>query len=223
MPDGTEVVIDHLPVTQARETLGVWSSPAGNANESLVKMNKKAQEWVDQAKEGRLGQWDVCFLLDVQFWPRVGYGICCNMAKHAKLESALRKQYYQMIPLGGVVRTAPALIRQLHRGFYGIGCPHPGIKCLTSQLSKLLMHYGTKSSVGMEMAVSFRELILELGVSRFSHFWSCTIGMKRGSCGVGRQHCGRNATCMECVYKSWTPLYPYHGSVMAGWCFSLLG
>ena len=165
MPDGTEVEIDHLPVTQARETLGVWSSPDGNASESLVQMKEKAQEWIDRAKEGRLRRRDVWFLLDVQFWPRVGYGICCNMATHAKLESVLSKQYYQLIPMGGVVRTAPASVRQLHRGFYGIGCPHPGIKCLTSQVSKLLMHYGTKSSVGLKMAVSYRELMLELGVS----------------------------------------------------------
>ena len=47
MPDGTEVAIDHLSVTQARETLGVWSSPDGNASEALVKMKEKAQEWVD--------------------------------------------------------------------------------------------------------------------------------------------------------------------------------
>jgi len=70
-----------------------------------------------------------------------------------------------MLPLGGVVRTAPTAIRQMHRGFYGIGCPHPGIKCLTSQVSKLLMHYGCKSTVGRKMAVSFRALVLELGLT----------------------------------------------------------
>lgn len=165
MPDGTDVKIDHLPVTQARETLGVWSCPDGNASEALTQMKDKAQKWVDRAKEGRLRRRDVWFLLDVQFWPRVGYGICCNLASHAELESVLSKQYFQLIPMGGVVRTAPAAVRQLHRGFYGIGCPHPGIKCLVSQISKLLMHYGTRSSVGFKMAVSFRELILELGVS----------------------------------------------------------
>ena len=165
LPDGTEEKIDHLPVTQARETLGVWSSPDGNADESLLKMKEKAQRWVDRAREGHLRRRDVWFLLDVQFWPKVGYGICCNMAKHSKLETVLSKQYYQLLPLGGVVRTAPTATRQLHRGFYGIGCPHPGIKCLVSQVSKLLMHYGTTSSVGMKMAVTFRALILELGVS----------------------------------------------------------
>jgi hypothetical protein len=115
MPDGTEVKIDHLPVTQARETLGVWSSPDRNATESLAQMKEKAREWVDQAKEGRFCRRDVWFLLDVQFWPRVGYGICCNVATHSKLESVLGKQYYQLIPMGGVVRTAPASVRQLHR------------------------------------------------------------------------------------------------------------
>ena len=165
MPDGTEERIDHLPVTQARETLGVWSSPDGNAEELLLKMKEKAQRWVDRAREGHLRRRDVWFLLDVQFWPKVDYDICCNMAKHSKLEAALSKQYYQLSPLGGVVRMAPSSVRQLHRGFYGIGCPHPGIKCLVSQASKLLMHYGTNSSVGMKMAVSFRVLLLELGVS----------------------------------------------------------
>jgi hypothetical protein len=67
--------------------------------------------------------------------------------------------------MGVVVCTAPALIRQLQKGFYRLGCPHPGIKCLTTQVSKLLMHYGCKSSVGFKMAVSFRELVLKLGLT----------------------------------------------------------
>jgi hypothetical protein len=130
-----------------------------------VQMKEKAQEWLDTAKEGNVRRRDVWFLQDVQFWPRVGYGICCNTATHANLEKVLQKQYYQLLPLGGVVCSAPAAIRQVHRGFYGIGCTHPSVKCLTGQVSKLLMHYGCKSSVGFKMGVSFRELVLELGLT----------------------------------------------------------
>jgi hypothetical protein len=128
-------------------------------------MSEKGQVWVDQAKEGNLRRRDVWLLMDRQFWPRVGYGICCNTALHARLEHALDKQYYNMLPLGGVVRTAPAAVRQVHRGFYGLGCPHPGIKCFQSQVSKLLMHYGCQSSLGKKMAISVRVLVLELGLS----------------------------------------------------------
>ena len=165
MPDGTHAPIEHLPATQVRETLGVWSSPDGNSVEILKKMSEKGQAWVEQAREGNLRRRDVWLLLDIQFWPRVGYGICCNMASHARLEHALDKQYYNMLPLGGVVRTAPAAVRQVHRGFYGLGCPHPGIRCLQSQISKLLMHYGCQSSLGKKMAISVRALVLELGLS----------------------------------------------------------
>jgi hypothetical protein len=165
MPDGTMASIDHLPVDQAKKTLGVWTSPVGDSDGAMVAMREKAQEWVDKAKEGKLRRRDVWFLLDCQFWPRVGYGLCCNMAEHARLEKCLDKQYYHLIPLGGVIRSAPRVIRRLGKGFFGVGCPHPGIECLIAQVAKLLMHYGCPSSNGQKLRISFRYLVVELGRS----------------------------------------------------------
>jgi hypothetical protein len=76
MPDGSVESIEHLPVTEAKETLGVYSCPNGSAHGAIQAMTTKAQEWVDRAKEGRLKRSDIWFLLDCQFWPRVGYGLC---------------------------------------------------------------------------------------------------------------------------------------------------
>ena len=53
----------------------------------------------------------------------------------------------------------------MHLGFYGMGCPHPAIKCFIAQINKLLMHLGTRSSIGITMQASLELLILELGVS----------------------------------------------------------
>lgn len=128
-------------------------------------MKEKAQEWIDRVKDGRLRKRDIWFLVEVQFWPRVGYGISYNTAFHAKLEQAVSKQYYHRIPIGGVVWSAPMAIPQLHGGFYGIGFPHPGIKCQTSKVSKLVMNYGRQMNVGLKMAVSFWEPILKLGIT----------------------------------------------------------
>jgi len=80
MPDGTTAVIEHLPITEAKETLGVYSCPNGSSEGALTAMKEKAADWVDRAKEGHLRRSDVWFLLDCQFWPRVGYGLCCNLA-----------------------------------------------------------------------------------------------------------------------------------------------
>jgi hypothetical protein len=65
-----------------------------------------------------------------------------------------------------VRRSAPVALRQLDRGFYGIGYPHPGVECLIEQVTKLLIHYGCKSSLGIELQVSMELLITELGISQ---------------------------------------------------------
>ena len=109
-------------------------------------MKQKAQEWVDKVKEGTLRRSDVWFLMDCQFWPRVGYGLSYNMATHQELEDCLSKQYYEVMSRGGVIRTAPKVVRQLSKGFFGMGCPHPGVECFVAQVAKLLMHFGCPSS-----------------------------------------------------------------------------
>ena len=165
MPDAEDTVIEHLSVGTSKETLDVWTAPNGNPQGAIAAMQEKAQEWVDKAKEGTLKKRDVWFMLGCQFWPRVGYGLSCCTAEHKLLDSCLKKQYWQLIPLGGVIRTAPAAIRQLSKGFYGVGCPHVGIECLIGQVQKLLMHYGCDSNVGMKMRLSLEQLIVEVGAS----------------------------------------------------------
>ena len=119
---------------------------------------------MDQAKEGKLGRRDIWFLVQHQFWPKVSYGLCSNTASFSQLMLCLKKQYWQLIPLGGIIRTAKAPIRQMSRGFYGAGCPHVGIECAVAQTNKLLMHYGCPSHLGLEMKVSLGFLLLELGI-----------------------------------------------------------
>ena len=51
MPDGSPAVINHLPITEAKEPLGVFPSPDGSSKGAIVAMQEKAQEWVDKAQE----------------------------------------------------------------------------------------------------------------------------------------------------------------------------
>ena len=53
----------------------------------------------------------------------------------------------------------------MDRGFYGVGLPHPGVECLAAQLNKLPTHYGSSSSLGIQMQVSMEMLVIEGGIS----------------------------------------------------------
>ena len=53
----------------------------------------------------------------------------------------------------------------MDRGFYGVGLLHPGVECFVAQLNNLLTHYGSSSSLGIQMQVSMEMLVIEGGIS----------------------------------------------------------
>jgi hypothetical protein len=54
----------------------------------------------------------------------------------------------------------------LDRGFFGASLPHPGVECFVAQITKLLTHFGCRSSLGLFMLVSFELMVIEeLGLS----------------------------------------------------------
>jgi hypothetical protein len=75
------------------------------------------------------------------------------------------KIYYEIHPQGGIRRTARRGTRQLAAKFYGVRCPHPAIECLIAQLKKLIMHYGSRSGLGLNIQTSLELLIIETGLS----------------------------------------------------------
>ena len=90
---------------------------------------------------GKLHRHNVWFSLKFQLVPRIVYGLCSLTASFDDLSNALRKQYYQILPLGGVVRTTTIESRTIAPGFFGIGLPHLGVEALVAMSNKLLMHY----------------------------------------------------------------------------------
>ncbi len=155
--------IKHLLVTSAVKTLGSMTCPAGSIKAAIERMQSQGQEWVDRI--ANLSHRNTWFMVDRQFWPCLGYGICNNTATCEELDSCLQCVYWQLAPKGGVRRLAPAILRQLDRGFYGMGCPHLGMECLVAQITKLLIHYGCRSGLGLKMSVLMELLITEVGIS----------------------------------------------------------
>ncbi len=163
LADGILAETKHLPVTSAVKSLGSMMCYAGLNKAAIERMQSQGQEWVDRITN--LSHCNTWFMVDRQFWLRLGYGICNDTATWEELDSCLQRVYWQLAPKGGVRRLAPTILRQLDRGFYGMGCPHLGVECLVAQITKLLIHYGYRSSLGLEMSVSMELLITELGIS----------------------------------------------------------
>jgi hypothetical protein len=99
-------------------------------------------------------------MLGVQFWPRVGYSLYYSTASYKELEQALQRQYYQLLPLGGIIRIAPLDCMMVDTGFYCLGLPHPGVEALVVMTNKVLMHFGCRTAIGTFLRTSYSALSL---------------------------------------------------------------
>jgi hypothetical protein len=157
--------MDHKSVNHAKKTLGSMTSPDGDSLAGIRMIQEKAQSWINAVQNGHLHQRNVWFSLKVQFWPRIGYGLCRATATFQELAESLHRQYYQMLPLCGVVRSTPVGSRSIDAGFFGVGLPHLGVEAPIAMSNKLLMHYGCDTATGWFMRISFNLFYLELGLS----------------------------------------------------------
>jgi hypothetical protein len=128
-------------------------------------MQQQGQEWADKAKSGNISRRNMWVMLDCQLWLQIGYGICNTTATLEELSECMRCIYNQIIPKGGIRGSAPVPIRQFNIGSYSAGFPHPGAECFVSQITKLLIHYGCKTEIGLEMQVSIELFVIKLGIS----------------------------------------------------------
>jgi len=197
LSEGGCASIAHHPVTHSEKTLGAMTPPDGDSSSAIRQMQEKAQHWVDSVRNGHLHRQNMWFSLGAQFWPRVGYSLCASTATFDELEASLQRQYYQILPLGGVVRTAPMDCRMVDAGFYCPGLPHPGVEALIAMSNKLLMHYRCRSALGTLLKTSYSMLLLEVGVS-FQPLPILLLGyalMDEDAVGEGRQiwHCHANS------------------------------
>ncbi len=164
LADGGLVDIEQLGVHEATKMLGAMTCPLGCNKGAIKYMLDKRSAWQDMILVEKLSRRFVWFMLEKQFAPRVFCGLCAISASYNELAEFLMGMYIKIHPQGGIRWSARRGIRQLDRGFYGVGCPHPAIECLIAQLNKLLMHYRNQSCLGLKMQ-NTELLVMELGMS----------------------------------------------------------
>jgi hypothetical protein len=128
-------------------------------------MKEIAQGWVDKAKSSKLNKHILTFVVDKQFWPGVAFGISSICTLFSELEDCLMHIYYEVLPMCKICRSVRRELRQVDKGFFCVGLPHPGVECVVAQVDKLLAHYGCSSGLGIHMQVSMELLIIEGWVS----------------------------------------------------------
>jgi hypothetical protein len=86
LEDGTLAPIKHLSVTSSTKTRGSMTCPTGSNDGAILQMKGQAQGWIEKAKSSTLYKRNIWFLMDVQFWPKLSFGIGSIATPFATLE-----------------------------------------------------------------------------------------------------------------------------------------
>jgi len=128
MPNRDSVLIKHMSANTGKETLGVHTCPSGKAS-SQIKANAKESSGMDQqgqreqAALGRgLGRGLVPAGSPALAEGRLWIMQCCSAMEGAGW--VIENKWWQIVPIYGLIHSAPHDIRDTDIGFYGVGCPH---------------------------------------------------------------------------------------------------
>ena len=119
--EGDVLPIELFHASDGRETLGVFTAPAGNSDTHLNKVTEKVQTWIERIKNGRLPTHFVWTSYIHQLWMGVRYGIGALPADRDKIDGFLQDTDRALLPYAGVNRNIRAGWHTLHRSFFWSG------------------------------------------------------------------------------------------------------
>jgi hypothetical protein len=172
--DGTKKAIELVDVTEARETLGVFTSPDSTPkpksakdrrSRHLQKMVGKGEEWCRKVTDSSLPTRDIWRSFSTQAKPSFQYGNVVLMDSPTVVRDAFNALYFKCLPALGVNRCITRGWRMLPVSFQGLGLPNMALEKLSDSLMWLQRHWEVKEGVGLVVREAYERLQVETGLS----------------------------------------------------------
>eukprot|EP00956_Cyclotella_meneghiniana_P002828 scaffold3322_cov23-Cyclotella_meneghiniana.AAC.1 len=144
--DGTTAVIPLEANHVTKKTLGVWSNPLNRPTVPLEKLKTKGLDWVDKLRQ----------------YPGLFYGLSSLYASPDELEQAMGSVYFNALPFLGFNRNINKAYRTLPSEYQGIGLKHWCIEKLGKDISVLLRHWQSDSTLGMALQFVYEAFVMEI-------------------------------------------------------------
>jgi hypothetical protein len=163
-PDGVQLPVPLRDNSYTKKTLGVYSNPLNCPKAPLEKLKEKGLDWVDALRVRPLERRDVKLSLTTQQYPKWGYGLSSLYASPQQLDKTIGKVYYQALPFLGFNRCINKVFRTLPTAYQGAGLKQWSIEKLGKDISMLLRHWDSDSTLGRVYRLVFESFQMEVGL-----------------------------------------------------------
>jgi hypothetical protein len=163
-PDGSSVPIPIRENDESGLTLGVWNNPNNDGVAPLESMLDKGLEWVDSLQAKPLERGLTWLSLKCQKHPQWSYGLSSNYSSPQQLDNTMGRVYYRALPHLGFNRNITKAFRTLPTKFQGIGLRKWSIEKLAMDITTLVRHWRTDSTLGQALEQVYESFQMEVGL-----------------------------------------------------------
>lgn len=135
-----------------------------NCTDALAELKTTGLEWVDSLRARPLDKRDTWLSLTSQQYPKWGYGISSLYATPSQLEDTVNSIYFQALPSLGFNRYINSEYRTLPTQYQGANLRQWSIEKLHRDLSLLLRHWNSDSTLSQALQSAYEAFQMELGL-----------------------------------------------------------
>jgi hypothetical protein len=163
-------------VSDAEETLGMWSCPTGDFGTHVSKKMAAGHLWVERLHQNRCPAADGWLGFRYSLMPKVTYGFAAITIDPAELEKQFQALYRDVLSPLRVNKNIMQFYCMAPKCVMGLGMPNPCICMLSYKLHLLQTKWNQPTSAGQmlrqslevfQMETGFSKNILELDYDRF--------------------------------------------------------
>ena len=119
--EGDTIPMTQIPLTKARETLGVMQAPSGHEDEEETYLHKKLKNWNTKIYHSSLKRQDITKAVNMTIVSTIQYRLVSTALNFQQGDKLTRTLLKVALPKMGIVRTANNVLTTAPTAYHGIG------------------------------------------------------------------------------------------------------
>ena len=148
-----------------KETLGVFSCPAGDFGVYVTNKMAKGKLWVERLRQNRCDPGDAWTGFCYALWPSMTYGFAAIIPNIDALDKAFQELFLNVLSPLKVNKNISKFYCGAPKRFQGLGMPNPLITMLSQKLHLLQTQFNQSTATGRMLQQSLEVFQMEVGIS----------------------------------------------------------
>ena len=137
---GDPVVIERLDVSEAKESLGIWTRPDGAMDNEVAVLKDKARKWADSVRTKRISPTEAWYSVNSTIMKTIEYPLMATCICRKDMQDIMRPILQAALPKAKIQKHFPRKLVYGSLGSEGFGLRNPSTIQLIEHLHAIVCH-----------------------------------------------------------------------------------